>query len=243
MARDVNDRIMVERVGDATRITLNRPDKRNALSADMVEMMLDAVESANSRDRAIVFRGRGPVFCAGFDFSGISAQSDADLLHRFVRIEQLLQAVWYSPCSTVALAAGACYGAGADLFASCGSRVAAPGTRFRMPGLRFGIVLGTRRLGELLGADNARSVLQASAVLDADEAARFGLVREICEAADFDDRETMLIDEAAALPDDARRALMRETRSIQGDSDLASLVRSAAVPGLRQRIEIFLGKR
>jgi len=64
---------------------------------------------------------------------------------RFVRIEMLLQAVATSPARTVALAHGKVFGAGADLFACCHHRIAAAGTTFRMPGLKFGLMLGTRR--------------------------------------------------------------------------------------------------
>ncbi|MCR2153265.1 hypothetical protein NSX49_23710, partial [Salmonella enterica] len=75
----------------------------------------------------------------------LDAQSEGDLLLRFVRIETLLQRVAASPCLTVGLAHGRNFGAGVDLFGACKWRVSAPDASFRMPGLKFGLVLGTRR--------------------------------------------------------------------------------------------------
>ena len=88
------------------------------------------------RARLIVFRGNGRSFSAGFDLGDVEAQREGDLVLRFVRIEMLLQAVGTSPARTVALAHGKVFGA--DLFARCRHRIAAAGTTFRMPGLKFG---------------------------------------------------------------------------------------------------------
>ena len=96
--------VLVERTGSVVQITLNRPEKHNALSASTVDDILTAVrEAEESGTRLMVFRGKGSSFCAGFDFTGIESQSDGDLLLRFVRVEQMLQSVHRAPFSTVAL--------------------------------------------------------------------------------------------------------------------------------------------
>ena len=154
-----------------TSCTLNRPEKLNALNADMVEGLLQAMKEAVAKDsQLVVFRGAGRAFCAGFDLSDLADMSDADLLFRFVRIETLLQAIYTARMPTLALVHGRCFGAGADIVASCSQRIASADSSFRMPGLQFGIVLGTRRLAALIGGDAARDILQNSRIFDAETA-------------------------------------------------------------------------
>ena len=169
--------LIVERNDTVTRLTLNRPEKANALDAALVDALFAAVGAASSDGtRLLMFAGAGPHFCAGFDFSMVETQSEGELLLRFVRIEQLLQAVWHAPMATAVFAHGACYGAGADLICACERRIAAPGARFRMPGLRFGLALGTRRLVARVGAEPARHVLATSAVFDIEQAQTMGFM-------------------------------------------------------------------
>src|SRR5687768_16864540 len=138
--------IAIERSDGCWTVTLDRPDKANALSRALVDALIAAVgEAEREHARVIVFKGNGRNFCAGFDFGGFEDQSEAELAQRFVRIELLLQAVARSSCLTVGFAHGRNFGAGVDLFAACKWRVAAPEATFRMPGLAFGVVLGTRR--------------------------------------------------------------------------------------------------
>lgn len=69
-------------------MTLNRPDKANALGTELVEALLRTAELAHADDtKALVLCGAGKHFCSGFDFTGCETQSAGDLLHRFVRIE------------------------------------------------------------------------------------------------------------------------------------------------------------
>lgn len=180
MATAPTNPLLIERSGDIIRLVLNRPEKANALDAALVESLLVAVERACADGtRMLIFTGAGQHFCAGFDFTGIESQSEGDLLQRFVRIERLLQAIWHAPMPTVAMTHGGAFGAGADLVCACEQRIAAPASRFRMPGLRFGLALGTRRLSERIGPKYARLVLGASAVFDADEALRMRFIDSV----------------------------------------------------------------
>src|SRR5690606_24637337 len=110
-------------------LVLDRPQVGNALSAELVEALLAALAQAHATPglHTVLLRGNGRHFCTGFDLSALDAQSDGDLLHRFVRVETLLAALWHSPLRTVALAQGRTWGAGADLVAACESRAAAVG--------------------------------------------------------------------------------------------------------------------
>ncbi|WP_316155116.1 enoyl-CoA hydratase/isomerase family protein [Cupriavidus sp. BIC8F] len=233
----------VERTQDVWTLKLQRPEKRNALSYDMVEALLDAVQDA--RDRRVpvlVLQGAGKNFSAGFDFSDLSFLSDGDLLLRFVRIELLLQAFATSPCLTLGLAHGKNFGAGVDLLAVCRHRVATEEATFRMPGLKFGLVLGTRRFASIVGKEKATDILSNSKTFSASEAKSIGFIHEVSEQ----DRWAEAIHAASAtgsiLSPASRADLYAAVSDLQANADLACLVRSAALPGIKERVASHLAR-
>jgi enoyl-CoA hydratase/carnithine racemase len=155
-----------------------------------------------------------------------------------VRIEQLLQALHHAPLTTLALCHGSALGAGADLVAACDWRIAAPATRFRMPGLRFGIVLGTRRLAALVGADAAHEILVTSRSFEAAEAERLGFVQRLAEPGAWPEIVRGIVD-AQRLDGTATMRLKARVKPDMRACDMAALVDSAATPGLKDRIRAF----
>jgi enoyl-CoA hydratase/carnithine racemase len=223
--------------------TLNRPEKLNALNGTLVDSLLLAVEEAHRNGaRLLVFRGNGKSFSAGFDLSEFESQSEGDLLLRFVRIELLLQAVAQSPAQTLALAHGKVFGAGVDLFAVCRRRVAAPDAVFRMPGLKFGLVLGTRRFGEIVGKRQARNILEEVGSFDAQRAREIGFAEQLAPREDWDGIVSTAQARAELLDDATRAELYRVLGTAQPDGDLSALVRSAARFGLKDRLRKYVGK-
>lgn len=238
----MSEPLRIERRDGVWTFVLQRPDKRNALSAGLVERLLDGVAEAHAQHaRVLVFRGEGRNFSAGFDFADLDQHSDGDLLLRFVRIETLLQAVASSPCLTVGLAHGRNFGAGVDLFAACRQRIASADASFRMPGLKFGLVLGTRRFGQIVGAERAARIQQQAASFDAVQAVEMGFVHELQEPDRWDAAIAEALSVATTLDDWSRGALYGALAAPQHDADLAALVRSAARPGLRERVRHYLG--
>lgn len=234
--------LKIARSTECWTFTLHRPEKRNALSAELVEALIDGVDAAHAdRVPLLVFRGEGKNFSAGFDFTGYEGQSEGDLALRMIRIEHLLQQIASSPALTVAFAQGRNFGAGVDLFAACKLRYCTPEASFRMPGLKFGLVLGTRRFRNMVGSDAALSILGSARTFDAEEARRIGFVHEACPEAEW----TALLDRAApasvALDFDTRHALYNVLDVNEADKDMAALVRSATKPGLKARIAHYLG--
>lgn len=225
-------------------LTLTRPDKMNALSAELVDALIAALDEAEAQGaKLIVLKGEGKNFSAGFDFGDWQSQSEGDLLLRFVRIETLLQRLAASPCLTVALAHGRNFGAGVDVFGACKWRISAPDATFRMPGLKFGLVLGTRRFAALVGAERARVVLEQAATFSAEEALRDGFATRLAVAQEWPDIEQQASDTALALTDASRIQLYAALSQETPDADLARLVRSAAAPGLKDRIAAYLQAR
>jgi enoyl-CoA hydratase len=240
----MTDSLLIERDGVVTTLVLNRPEKRNALSAGLVEAMIAAIGAArDDGTRLLVVRGAGAGFSGGFDFGDLERHSDGDLALRFVRLELLLQDIWHAPFATMALAHGACYGAAADIVASCHRRIAAPGTKFRMPGLAFGVSLGTRRLAALVGADAARRLLETSPVFGEEEALACRFLTEIRGEDGWPEAVSQAAAAAQALPQASQRLLLSQTVEDLRSQDLAVLVRSVAEPGLKQRIAAFLSRR
>ena len=229
--------LIVTQSGTLTRLTLNRPDKANALNAELVDALLGAVTAAHSDGtRLLVLQGEGRNFSAGFDFGGYDEQSEGDLVLRFVRIEQLLQALYHAPFATLAIAYGKNFGAGADLFVAASVRVAAPDASFRMPGLRFGLQLGTRRLAQRIGAEKARAILAESRSFDAMAARDIGFVTHVAEQGYWDAVVAKELARAITLEPDATARLHAATVADTRAADLADLVASASHPGLKARI-------
>jgi enoyl-CoA hydratase/carnithine racemase len=240
--RWLSKHVLVDIKESVTTVTLNHPEKHNALSPSMVESLLHIFNQSKTNDtKLLVLKGNGRSLCAGFDFSGIEAQSDADLALRFIRLEELLQTVYHAPFQTLALIHGACYGAGADLAVSCSFRVSTNKAKFRMPGLKFGVVLGTHRLSHIVGMNNARNLLETCRVFHAEEALKCGFVNALVE----EDQWNEVIEDrsivAGSLEKDMQRYMLDRTRIADSrDSDLAALTRSVAVPGIKQRILSFI---
>lgn len=233
----ISTELAVEREGSTTHVLLTRPEKSNALSATLVESLLGVMSDAERDGTTLMtFRGQGANFCSGFDLGDLDAQSDGDLVLKLVRIEVLLQRVAHAPFSTLALVQGKVLGAGCDLFCSCSERVAVQDASFRMPGWRFGIALGTRRLVTRIGTDAARSVLLTSRLLKATEAREIGFATLLAERSEWPDVIAAAAQRAAVLEPVSRSLLLNLTMPDTRPADLAALVESASVPGLRERI-------
>jgi enoyl-CoA hydratase len=231
------------RADEVWTVSLDRPEKRNALSGELVDELLSIVARAPREGaRVLAFRGEGKNFSAGFDFGDAERQSEGDLLLRFVRLEMLLQAIAASPCLTVGLAHGRTFGAGVDLIAACRVRIAAPGSAFRMPGLKFGLVLGTRRFGEIVGREQAARILDTAATFEAGWARDNNFLHDVIDPAEWDKVLDDARARACALPAWSRDALYQVLACDRqaDDGDLAWLTRSAARPGLKQRIAEYL---
>ena len=236
----MDNELLREHDGYVTHLTLNRPQKTNALSASLVEALLNAVEYAyTDATRLLIVDGSGEHFCAGFDFTDYLEMSEGDLALRFIRIEHLLQQLYHAPFATLVLAHGRNFGAGSDLVCAGSLRVAAPGATFRMPGLRFGIVLGTRRLAHRIGTEAARDVLSTSRTFDADEGLRLKFLTQVEAQLEWPALIAAARKTAGVLSQPAIARLNEQTVTDTRASDMAALVKSASVPGLKERIRTF----
>ena len=235
------DLLKIVRDGPVKRVTLNRPEKRNALSLDLATaLLLEARRSESDGTRLLVLRGEGPGFCAGFDFSQFPACSEGDLLLHFVRIEQMLQAIAHASFDTLACVHGQSIGAGADLAVACRHRIGAPDTRMMFPGARFGLVLGSRRLAECVGADRAHGLIGGVEKIGAEQGKTWGLLNDVCEPSEWPAFEAKVLAHVLATPADARASILRATRCDTRERDLHDLVQSAAALDIKARLAAYL---
>ena len=175
--------IGIDRAGDVTTIELQRPERRNALNSELVDLLREAVEKAAADGvRAIVLTGSGSVFSAGADLSGdVFATNFPD---KAIALNKAIDAV---PVPVIAALNGPAIGAGVQLAMVCDLRVVAPGAYFQFPIARYGLALDNgsiRRLASLAGHGRARAMLLAAEKLDADTALMTGMANRIGTLAD-----------------------------------------------------------
>lgn len=236
--------LVVTRAGPVVRLQLNRPRRANALSASLVDRLIEAVEQASREDaRLLVFEGIGASFCSGCDLGDIDDQTDGDLAVRFLRIEILLQNIYHAPMWTVAFAQGRVFGAGADLFCACSVRIAAPNAQFKFPGPRFGLVLGTGRLRRCVGERAAQDLLLGGLEFSATKARDVGLATDVLDESHW----AALVDELSnsdpAVAQSTVGAILKVLKPDHRAMDLASLALSVARPGLKDSILKYRGLR
>ena len=161
--------------GPVALVTIDRPERRNALDHEALEQLLDAHARSGSA-RVVVLTGAGGHFCAGADLSGVEDSSFTDLLR------QVLTALRDDPRPMVAACDGAALGAGTQLAVACDLRVATEAARFGIPAAKLGLAVDhwtVERLARLAGAGPARAMLLAAETYGGDEAAAMGLVQRL----------------------------------------------------------------
>ena len=159
--------LTIVRTGTHTSVTLNRPDKANALAATLVAALRAAIDAAIT-DGTTVFtiQGNARNICYGFDLSSLESETDETNIPRLMDLERMLQAIYYAPFATISLIHGGAYGAGFDLAMACDYRLATQDARFRMPGWRMGLALGTRRTAQRVGAERALWFLRVALTIN-----------------------------------------------------------------------------
>ena len=227
--------------GEVLEITLNRPQKLNAFDDQLIDTLLMALADAlDSGVRLVSFSGEGKGFSGGFDLSNITNSTDGDLVLRFIKIEKLLQAIYHAPFATIAFVHGPCYGAAADLVAACQWRVATPDALFRMPGLRFGLILGTGRLTRLVGEDMARQLVLRDEPFNAQEALETGFLSHIIGKEGWEEIKNEVLSKVSFLTYGAFNQLSSQQRKDQCNADMAALVGSAIEGSVKNRILSYL---
>lgn len=171
--------IVVEEIGPVTRLTLDRPERRNALSLDLMEELTAALRSAAGR--VVVVAGNGPAFSAGHDLAELVEGDTAAHARVFAACTELMETVQSIEQPVIAEVHGVATAAGCQLVATCDLAVAESGARFGTPGVRIGLFCSTPMvpLSRAVGPKRALQMLLTGDLVDAATACDWGLVNEV----------------------------------------------------------------
>ena len=227
--------LKLEISGAIATITLNRPEKRNAISTVMIEDILTALgEVEKSPARVLILTGAGKAFCSGMDLDDLKAiatHSPADHLDDSRRFARLCRQIWNFSKPSIAAVNGAAIAGGCGIATLCDFTMSAPDAKFGYPEVRIGFIPAivsvflTRQIGE----KNARDLLLTGRIIDAAEAQHLGLVTKVAPAQE-------LMDEAQAL---ARTLLACSPASLLKTKKLLC---SLAAPELDRELELAVAE-
>lgn len=171
--------------GAITVLTLNRPDRLNAIGSDVLGLLAATVAAAaaDNRVRALVIAGAGRAFCAGADLSEIEALPDARAFRGFIaRMTEVYQLISGCQKPSVAALHGVAFGGGLELALACDLRVAEHDARLGVPEMKLGVLPGaggTQRLPRLVPAAIAKQMILTGEPITAERAHTLGLINEL----------------------------------------------------------------
>jgi enoyl-CoA hydratase len=205
---------VLEEADGAVVLTLDRPDKRNALSRALREEIVERLDALAKREavRAVVLTGAPPAFCAGFDRSEFAGGGMAEV---FADATEYHRRVYTFPKPLVAAVNGPALGGGCDLAVMCDFRLAASTAVFGQPQVRFGAPAAYDLMRAVLGSGAAREMCLTGRTYAAPEALRIGLVNRVVEPAELLDAARALAREIASLPEGISESAKRGFVALQ----------------------------
>ena len=241
--------------GSVATLTMERPQARNALSMELMNALMEALESL-SKDtsiKCVILRGAGPAFCAGHDLKEMRANPDRAFMEQtFETCTKLMLAITNLRQPVIAQVHGIATAAGCQLVATCDLAVCADDARFATPGVNIGLFCSTPMvaLTRAVGRKAAMHMLLTGEMIDAGEAVRNGLVNSAVPSSNLHETVAVL---AAGIAAKSGRvvAIGKEAFSRQIDLPLADAYRYAGsvmtenmmLGDAAEGIDAFLEKR
>lgn len=245
--------ILSERDDAVAIITMNRPERRNALSFEHIEELSDALGAvAKSDARVVILAANGPVFCAGHDYGDMVERDLAGFRQLFARCAAMMTLVQSIPQPVVASVQGIATGAGCQLVATADLAVASEAASFATPGGRGGWFCSTPMVAvsRAIGRKRALEMLLTGDAIDAATAAEWGLVNRVVPAAELRE-QTAKLAHAASRGSTASKAAGKQAFYAQIDLDQTDaylhasevMAKTAVAPDGREAIASFFEKR
>ena len=248
--------LLVAHDGSIATITLNRPDKRNAISYEVIEELLAVLdEVANSSARVLILTGAGKAFCSGMDLDNLKAlagRSPEQSVKDSEIMARLFRSIYDFPRPTIAAVNGAAIAGGCGLATLCDFTLAVPEAKFGYTEVRIGFVpaIVSTFLLRQVGEKHARDLLLTGRIIGAEEAHRIGLINEIVPAEKLIERArdlaSQLMENSPASLVCTKRLLSDHAR-IDLDAQIHAAVREnaaiRATRDFREGISSFLEKR
>ncbi|MEY4372666.1 MAG: hypothetical protein RL219_1435 [Actinomycetota bacterium] len=181
--------LLVDRDGTITTITLNRPDKRNALSLEVMQELTQVFREVGESDAlGVVLAANGPVFSAGHNFGDMAGASLQDTRHVFEVCTEMMNTLQSIPQPVCAKVHALATAAGCQLVATCDLAIASEDAAFAIPGGKGGLFCHTPlvAVGRSVGRKRALELAMTGDPIDAQTAAEWGLINRAVPAADLD---------------------------------------------------------
>lgn len=202
MSRPLPDSIRYRREGAVARVVLNRPDKLNAINAEMVAGLSAALDMAEADEgvRAIVLSGEGRAFSAGFDLDMGGDPSDPAFVRQALREDfDIIMRFWDCPKPTLAAVHTYCLGSAMEMAVACDITIAASGCRFGAPEVKFGSGIVALILPWIIGIKQAKELLlTGDDRVDCQRALALGLVNHVVDPAQLQDKALAMARAVAA---------------------------------------------
>jgi enoyl-CoA hydratase/carnithine racemase len=197
------------------RLTISNPDRRGALDHEILDALAGHARTLEAR--CLVIRGSGQVFSAGYDIGNLGEQSFEESAERLVAhpFNDAIEALEAYEYPVLAALNGHAIGGGLELALTCDIRVAARGIRLGMPPAKLGLIYshtGLRRFIDVCGVANTAELFYVGRNVDAERAERMGLVNELVEPEELDER---VLDLAAEIASGAPLSLAGNKRAIR----------------------------
>jgi enoyl-CoA hydratase/carnithine racemase len=245
--------VLVARAGDYATITMNRPQRRNALSLEMLLSLSAAFDMVAESDAlGIVLAANGPVFSAGHDFGDVAGADHASVRRLLRACTDLMDLVQRVPQPVVARVHGLATAAGCQLVASADLAVAAESAGFAAPGGKGGWFCHTPMvaIGRNVGRKRAFELAMSGDVIDAQTACEWGLVNRVVPDDDLDAAVGVLLDrvtrgsaESKALGKQALYAQLSLGQPAAYDYAMEVMAASSQLPDAQEGVRAFLDKR
>jgi enoyl-CoA hydratase/carnithine racemase len=180
--------ILTETSGQVTTITLDRPQRRNALSADLMRELIDHLRSAPPSSHVIMLAANGPAFSAGHDLGEMIDRDPAFYAELFDVCTVLMETIHRVPQPVIAKVHGVATAAGCQLVAACDLAVAATDATFGTPGVKIGLFCSTPMvpISRAVGRKRAMQMLLTGETIDAATAVDWGLINQAVPASELD---------------------------------------------------------
>jgi enoyl-CoA hydratase/carnithine racemase len=247
--------LLEERTDGVLRLTLNRPEARNALSVELMTALVEALGRAadDPHSRVVVIAGTGPAFCAGHDLRELRQDPRRETHQRIFELcSELMLAIVRLPKPVIAEVHGIATAAGCQLVATCDLAVAAEAARFATPGVNIGLFCSTPMvaLTRVIGRKPAMEMLLTGELIDATTARSLGLVNRVVPREELREAADGLARQIAAKSAFTVK-IGKEVFYRQAELDLAAAYRYAAeimttnmlAKDAGEGIDAFLAKR
>jgi enoyl-CoA hydratase/carnithine racemase len=247
------EHILVERSGDFATVTMNRPQRRNALSQDHMRELIRAFSELGDSDAlGIVLAGNGPVFCSGHDFADVADAELSEVRSLLVTCTELMTLIQQVPQPVVARVHGLATAAGCQLVASADLAVASEDAGFAAPGGKGGWFCHTPMvaIARNVGRKRAAELAFSGDVIDAPTALDWGLVNQVVPAARLDSAAWDLLERVTRGSAESK-GIGKQALYAQIDLDQAKayayaievMAATSQLPDAREGMRAFLEKR